>query len=61
MILTNDMAELSFANAAPSVERSDLDAAADAVRTALAAAGRGEHESRHNANADADRRAASAK
>ena len=43
VIPTNDMAELSFANAAPSVERSDLDAAADAIRTALAAAGHGEH------------------
>jgi diadenosine tetraphosphate (Ap4A) HIT family hydrolase len=39
VIPTNDMAELSFANAAPSVERSDLDSAADAIRTALAAAG----------------------
>ncbi|MDW3213046.1 MAG: HIT family protein [Ilumatobacteraceae bacterium] len=43
VIPTNDMAELSFANAAPSVERTDLEASADAIRTALAAAGHGEH------------------
>jgi diadenosine tetraphosphate (Ap4A) HIT family hydrolase len=43
VIPTNDMAELSFANAAPSVERSDLDSAADAIRTALAAAGHAQY------------------
>lgn len=35
LVPTNDMSELSFANAAPSVERHDLDAWADAIRAAL--------------------------
>lgn len=35
VIPTNDMSELSFDNAAPSVERSDLEAWAEAIRTAL--------------------------
>ncbi len=43
VIPTNDMAELSFANAAPSVDRADLDSAAEAIRTALVAAGHAEH------------------
>lgn len=43
VIPTNDMAELSFANAASSVERADLDTAADAIRTALVAAGHAEY------------------
>ncbi len=36
LVPTNDMSELSFANAAVSVERSDLDAWAEAIRAALA-------------------------
>ena len=39
VIPTNAMRELSFANAAPSVERETLDAAADAIRQALRANG----------------------
>ena len=39
VIPTNEMRELSFANAAPSVERETLDAAADAIRAELRAAG----------------------
>jgi diadenosine tetraphosphate (Ap4A) HIT family hydrolase len=35
VIPTNEMAELSFANAAASVERDDLDRAADAIRAEL--------------------------
>jgi histidine triad (HIT) family protein len=42
VIPTNSMGELSFANAATSVERDDLDAAADAIRAALRAAGHAE-------------------
>lgn len=39
---TDSMAQLSFANAAASVERDDLEAAAEALRTALRAMGRTE-------------------
>ncbi len=39
VIPTNDMAELSFANAAPSVEREVLHRAADAIRNELRRAG----------------------
>jgi len=35
LVPTNDMAELSFANAAASVSRDELDAAAAAIRSAL--------------------------
>ena len=35
VVPTNEMAELSFANAAASVERDDLEAAAESIRTAL--------------------------
>jgi diadenosine tetraphosphate (Ap4A) HIT family hydrolase len=42
VIPTNSMAELSFANAAASVERDDLEAAADAIRRELRAMGRAE-------------------
>jgi diadenosine tetraphosphate (Ap4A) HIT family hydrolase len=35
LVPTNDMAQLSFANAATSVSRDDLDAAATAIREAL--------------------------
>ena len=35
VIPTNDMRELAFANAAPSVDRETLDTAADAIRNAL--------------------------
>ena len=35
LVPTNDMSELSFANAAASVERDDLEAWADAIRTGL--------------------------
>lgn len=35
LIPTNSMDELSFANAAPSVDRDDLEAAAAAIRDAL--------------------------
>jgi len=43
VVPTNDMSELSFANAAASVDRADLDAAADALRSALIAGGHTEH------------------
>ena len=36
VVPTNDMSELSFANAAASVDRADLDSAAAAIRAALA-------------------------
>ena len=39
VIPTNDMRELAFANAAPSVDRETLDTAADAIRNALRANG----------------------
>jgi diadenosine tetraphosphate (Ap4A) HIT family hydrolase len=39
VIPTNSMGELSFANAAASVDRTDLDAWADAIRRELRAAG----------------------
>jgi histidine triad (HIT) family protein len=39
VIPTNDMRELSFANAAASVDREELERAADAIRTALRGAG----------------------
>ncbi len=39
VVPTNDMSELSFANAAASVERSELEAAAGAIRDALRALG----------------------
>ena len=39
VIPTNDMGELSFANAAASVDRDELDAAATAIREALASLG----------------------
>jgi diadenosine tetraphosphate (Ap4A) HIT family hydrolase len=39
VIPTRSMADLSFANAASSVDRADLAAAADAIRAALRAAG----------------------
>lgn len=39
VIPTNDMSELSFANAAPSVERSELERAGGGIRTALNALG----------------------
>jgi diadenosine tetraphosphate (Ap4A) HIT family hydrolase len=39
VIPTNDMSEVSFANAAASVEREDLESAANAIRAALVAAG----------------------
>ena len=41
-IPTNSMAQLSFANAAASVERAELDSAAEAIRTELRAMGRSE-------------------
>mgnify|MGYP006287993741 CR=1 FL=1 len=40
VIPTNDMRELSFANAAMSVDRAALDSAAEAIRVQLRAAGR---------------------
>lgn len=43
VVPTNDMAELSFANAAASVDRDDLESAASAIRAALVAAGHAEH------------------
>jgi len=43
VVPTNDMAELSFANAAASVERAELDRAASALRAALGDAGHGDH------------------
>lgn len=39
VVPTNDMGQLSFANAAASVERDELESAADALRTALRALG----------------------
>ncbi len=42
VVPTNEMAELSFANAAASVERDDLDRAANALRRALLDAGHGD-------------------
>ena len=39
VIPTNDMSELSFANAAPSVERSELERAGGGIRNALTALG----------------------
>jgi len=42
VIPTNDMRELSFANAAASVDRAALDSAAEAIRAELRAAGRTE-------------------
>jgi histidine triad (HIT) family protein len=39
VVPTNSMSELSFANAAASVDRADLDAWADAIRRELRAAG----------------------
>lgn len=39
VIPTRSMADFSFANAAPSVDRADLAAAADAIRAELRAAG----------------------
>jgi histidine triad (HIT) family protein len=42
VIPTTSMAELSFANAAPSVDGDDLDAAAEAIRRELRAMGRSE-------------------
>lgn len=39
VVPTNQMSELSFANAAASVERSDLEAWAEAIRTELRAVG----------------------
>jgi histidine triad (HIT) family protein len=35
LVPTNEMSELSFANAADSVQRDDLESWADAIRTAL--------------------------
>jgi diadenosine tetraphosphate (Ap4A) HIT family hydrolase len=43
VIPTNDMAELSFANAAPSVDREALDRAAGSLRAALRAHGHAAH------------------
>jgi len=43
VVPTNDMSELSFANAAASVDRAELDAAADALRSALITGGHAEH------------------
>lgn len=40
VIPTTSMADLSFANAAASVDRADLDAAAEAIRVELRSAGR---------------------
>lgn len=42
VVPTNSMAELSFENAAASVESDDLDRAAEAIRTALRTAGHGD-------------------
>ena len=42
VIPTDSMAQLSFANAAASVDRDDLDAAAEAIRAELRALGRAE-------------------
>jgi histidine triad (HIT) family protein len=42
VIPTNSMADVSFANAAPSVDPADLDAAAEAIRESLRAMGREE-------------------
>ena len=41
VVPTNQMSELSFANAAASVERESLESAASAIRSELVAAGRG--------------------
>lgn len=41
VIPTNDMRELSFANAASSVDRATMEAAAESIRQALRAAGHG--------------------
>jgi diadenosine tetraphosphate (Ap4A) HIT family hydrolase len=41
VVPTNQMSELSFANAATSVDRESLEAAAGAIRSELAAAGHG--------------------
>jgi histidine triad (HIT) family protein len=43
VIPTNEMAELSFANAAASIERDELDSAADAIRAALRHLGHAAH------------------
>jgi len=43
VIPTNDMRELSFANAASSVDRDELDEAAEAIRGALRSAGHDAH------------------
>jgi histidine triad (HIT) family protein len=42
VIPTQSMSQLSFANAATSIDRSSMDAAADAIRSALRHAGRSE-------------------
>ena len=42
VIPTNSMADVSFANAATSVDPADLEAAAEAIREALQSMGRGE-------------------
>ena len=42
VIPTNSMADVSFANAAPSVDPAELQAAAEAIRTSLRAMGRTE-------------------
>jgi diadenosine tetraphosphate (Ap4A) HIT family hydrolase len=42
VIPTRSMADVSFANAAPSVERSDLESAAERIRVELRAMGRAE-------------------
>jgi diadenosine tetraphosphate (Ap4A) HIT family hydrolase len=42
VIPTRSMADVSFANAAPSVERSDLESAAERIRVELRATGRAE-------------------
>jgi histidine triad (HIT) family protein len=42
VIPTRSMADVAFANAAPSVERSDLEAAAERIRVELRAMGRAE-------------------
>jgi diadenosine tetraphosphate (Ap4A) HIT family hydrolase len=43
VVPTNEMRELSFANAAASVERSELESAATAIRDALRTAGHDRH------------------
>lgn len=42
VVPTNQMSELSFANAAASVDRADLEASAEAIRTQLRSMGRAE-------------------